>query len=152
VDDVTPEWLETFSLDRYRAMAGLLSGDDFEFLSRQPGFDGRLYRKLRRERLSIFRGYLHCLIADFNKLHATARFLVAHSVEDRSDLATRLISIQWSFKLNVMKVYFQFLLCHLGSRTVDVHTLLGALEAISTQLAPLGVPQTADLKPLGQLV
>ena len=56
-EDITPEWLENFSVSTYSVMEGLLDDRDFDFLSRQSGFDLSLYRKLRRERLSIFRQY-----------------------------------------------------------------------------------------------
>src|SRR5947209_2169473 len=68
VEDVSPEWLQNFSAQSYYPMQSLLAEDDFRFLSRQPGFDLSLYRKLRRERLHIFKQYLGCVISDFNKL------------------------------------------------------------------------------------
>ena len=49
VHDITPEWLENLSIASYYPMEELLSDEDFAFLSRQPGFDLSLYRKLRRE-------------------------------------------------------------------------------------------------------
>jgi len=59
MEEITPEWLENFSTSVYHPMEGLLADEDFRFLSRQPGFDLSLYRKLRRERLRIFRQYLN---------------------------------------------------------------------------------------------
>ncbi len=143
LEDVTPEWLESFSVDRYRPMAGLLSNEDFAFLSRQPGFDPSLYKKLRRERLSIFDQYLQRLILDFNKLHATARFLVARSPSDQSELAARLIRLQWSFRAEVLKVQLRFLLCRIGVGTVHVQTVIVRLEQMSDQLGALSLPQAA---------
>lgn len=143
LDDVTPEWLESFSVDRYRPMAGLLSNEDFAFLSRQPGFDPSLYKKLRRERLSIFDQYLQRLILDFNKLHATARFLVARSQVDQSELAAKLIRLQWSFRTEVLKVQLHFLLCRIGVGTVDVQAVIVRLEQMSDQLSALSLPQAA---------
>jgi hypothetical protein len=89
--EVTPEWLENFTTAAYYPMEGLLADEDFRFLSRQPGFDFSLYRKLRADRLRIFRQYLNRLIADFNRLHAVARFLVIQGTEDRSETLKQLI-------------------------------------------------------------
>ena len=69
IGEVTPQWLEEYSPERYRSMANLLANDDFSFLLRQPGFELSLYRKLRRERLAIFRQYLDRLVLDFRRLH-----------------------------------------------------------------------------------
>lgn len=143
VEDVTPEWLESFSVDRYRPMASLLSNEDFAFLSRQPGFDPSLYKKLRRERLSIFDQYLRRLILDFNKLHATARFLVARSPVDQSDLAGKLIRLQWSFRVEILRVQLRFLLCRIGIGAVDVQTVIVRLEQMSEQFSALSLPQAA---------
>lgn len=143
LDDVTPEWLESFSVDRYRPMAGLLSNEDFAFLSRQPGFDPSLYKKLRRERLSIFNQYLRRLILDFNKLHVTARFLVARSSIDQSELAAKLIRLQWAFRVEVLKVQLRFLLCRIGVGAVQVQAVIVRLEQMSDQLSALSLPQAA---------
>jgi hypothetical protein len=143
LDDVTPEWLESFSVDRYRPMAGLLSNEDFAFLSRQPGFDPSLYKKLRRERLSIFNQYLQRLILDFNKLHVTARFLVARSSVDQSELAAKLIRLQWAFRVEVLRVQLRFLLCRIGVGAVEVQAVIVRLEQMSDQLSALSLPQAA---------
>ncbi len=143
LDEITPEWLESFSLDRYRSMSSLLSDDDFEFLSRQPGFDLSLYKKLRRERLAIFRQYLDRLITDFNRLHLTARSLVAQHPQDCSDVAAKLIRLQFEFSLAVFRTELSYKLCRLGVCTVDVAVLLGPLQGMSEQLTQLAVPDFA---------
>ncbi len=143
LDEITPEWLEGFSLDRYRSMSSLLSDDDFAFLSRQPGFDLSLYKKLRRERLAIFRQYLDRLIIDFNRLHVTARALVAQSQQDSSEIATKLISVQFEFYRAVFRTELSYHLCRLGLCTVDVQLLLAPLQALSEQLTELAVPDLA---------
>ena len=143
LDEITPEWLESFSLDRYRSMSSLLGDDDFAFLSRQPGFDLSLYKKLRRERLAIFRQYLDRLISDFNRLHVTARALVAQSSEDSSDAATKLIRLQFEFSKAVFRTELSYRLCRLGLSTVDVQLVLNPLQALSEQLTQLAVPDFA---------
>jgi hypothetical protein len=143
LDEITPEWLESFSLDRYRSMSTLLGDDDFAFLSRQPGFDLSLYKKLRRERLAIFRQYLDRLISDFNRLHVTARMLVAQSTEDSSAVATRLIRLQFEFSKAVFRTELSYRLCRLGLCTVNVKYVLDPLQALSEQLSQLAVPDFA---------
>ncbi len=134
IEDISPEWLENFSAQSYHSMEGLLAADDFQFLSRQPGFDLSLYRKLRRERLHIFRQYLGCVISDFNKLHTTARFLLAQSQEDRSDLVSRLIWLKAKFSLSVLAAECNYFLCYLGYRSLAARAVVGYLEQMSSQL------------------
>jgi hypothetical protein len=141
--EITPEWLESFSVDRYKSMASLLGDEDFAFLSRQPGFDLSLYKKLRRERLAIFRQYLDRLIVDFNRLHMTARLLVAQNPTDSSDVATRLIRLQFEFSKAVFRTELSYWFCRLGVSTVDVAVLLSRLQAMSDQLNQLAVPDFA---------
>jgi hypothetical protein len=143
IDDVTPEWVETFSVERYLPMAGLLSNEDFAFLAAQPGFDPSIYKKLRRERLAIFDQYLSRLILDFHKLHTTARFLVARSEQDRSDVALRLVRLRFNFALAVIRVQVQYQLCRLGVGTVDAQALILRLRQMSDQLVDVSLPQAA---------
>jgi hypothetical protein len=134
VDDITPEWLENFSLDRYRTMSGLLANDDFAFLSRQPGFDLSLYKKLRRERLQIFRQYFNRLIIDFNRLHMTARFLVAQNQQDSSGMAASLFQLQIRFYAAVLHTECAYALCRLGLCTLNVQRLVEPIQALSEQI------------------
>jgi hypothetical protein len=97
-EPITPnEWAATFSVATYEPMQALLCEDDFAFLSRQPGFDLLLYKKLRRERLRIFRQYMNRLIADYNRLHAAARLLLASAPYDQSQMLGRLVRLRLSF-------------------------------------------------------
>jgi hypothetical protein len=141
IEDVTPEWVESFSVERYRPMLGLLANEDFAFLSRQPGFDSSIYKKLRRERLCIFEQYLSRLILDFKKLHAAARYLVARSSEDRSEVALNLVRLQWVFSLNVVEVHVRLQLCRVGIGTAEAQIVVGRLQQMSDQLTMLTVPQ-----------
>jgi hypothetical protein len=143
IEDVTPEWVESFSVERYRPMLGLLANEDFAFLSRQPGFDPSIYRKLRRERLCIFEQYLMRLIVDFKKLHAAARYFVARSTEDRSETAMKLIRLQWVFSMNVLEVQLRLQLCRIGIGTVEAQIVVARLQQMSDQLTTLTVPQPA---------
>jgi len=132
--EISPEWLDNFSVASYYPMGALLSDEDFRFLSRQPGFDLSLYRKLRRDRLHIFKQYLNRAISDFNRLHTLIRLLVASSQEDCSDIAWRLVRLRISFLVAVMKAELSYRLCLVGFPFLAVRSLIGRMEDMSTEL------------------
>lgn len=142
-EDITPEWLENFSVSTYSVMEGLLDDRDFEFLSRQSGFDLSLYRKLRRERLSIFRQYLKRLVIDFNRLHFSAKVLLAHMPEDQSDAFQSLLMLKVRFSALVLKTEAHYLLCVVGLRALPIRALLQNLEEMNGHLLNLSVAQSA---------
>ena len=143
IEELSPEWLERFSPNSYYPMEGLLNAEDFAFLSRQPGFDLSLYRKLRQERLQIFRQYLDRMIVDFNRLHLTARLAVAHSTEDHSDLLVKLVRLKLRFSAAVLGAEFRYILCRLGVRTLSVRSLIVSLEELSAQVNSIAAAQPA---------
>ncbi len=143
IEEITPEWLESFSVSAYYPMEELLSDEDFTFLSRQPGFDESLYRKLRRERLCIFRQYLLRLILDFNRLHAIARMILARNNQDRSDVVTRLMRLKWQFSAAVLEAECSYFLCCVGFRFLAARRLIAVLENMSLELAALSEAQAA---------
>ncbi len=139
--DLTPEWFEYFQTASYQPMQALLAADDFEFLAAQPGFDKAIYRKLRQDRLRIFREYLNRLILDFNRLHLLARLVISQSQEDHSALFARLISLRVSFWVSIVRVEFSYVLCRLGLRYISPAGLLSQLEEMS-RLAAFPQAQT----------
>jgi len=143
IDEITPEWLEGFSTSYYESMGGLLAAEDFAFLSRQPGFDFSLYRKLRRERLHIFRQYLIRLIRDFNRLHFAARLLVAHRAQDRSEVLSKLLWLKVRFSASVLRAELSYMLCCLGLRSLAVRALILNLEEMHAQLQAISAPKAA---------
>jgi hypothetical protein len=143
IDEITPEWLESFSVERYRPMLGLLAEEDFTFLVRQPGFDPKIYKKLRRDRLDIFDQYFSRLILDFKKLHLTARYMVARAPEDHSDVVVQLVRLRYAFAIAAFQVHFRYLLCRAGLGTLESKVLLVKLQQMSDHLAALSVPQAA---------
>ena len=144
VEDITQEWLDNFSPSMYYPMEGLLADEDFRFLSCQPGFDLSLYRKLRRERLHIFRQYLCRLILDFNRLHTAARLLVAHGHEDRSDLVTQLMWLKLRFSVAVVRTRLSYLICCLGFRSLAVRAVILRLEDMDAQWGAILASQAAS--------
>jgi hypothetical protein len=141
--DIPRDWLETFSASSYHSMQQLLSEEDFAFLVAQPGFDFSLYRKLRRERLKIFRQYLNRLIADFNRLHMIARLLLSRSQDDQSDVLKNLIWLKVRFSLTILRVELNYVLCCFGSRTLGARAAIAQLEEMSARLTAIRVAAMA---------
>jgi hypothetical protein len=132
-DDLSSEWLESFSPSIYLPMERLLNSDDFAFLSGQPGFDLSLYRKFRKDRLRIFRQYLERMIVDFNRLHLAARLAVSQTPGDHSALLPQLILLKIRFSAAVLLAEFRYHLCLFGLKSLSVRTLILQFEELSAQ-------------------
>lgn len=78
---------EIFSPTRYRVMELLLNDADRDYLCSQPGWNDRKERRYRKARIKIFRGYVHQLSDDFNKICKAIKILIVASEVDRPDLA-----------------------------------------------------------------
>jgi hypothetical protein len=142
-NEIPREWLEEFNPSTYYPMQRLLSDEDFRFLARQPGFDLSLYRKLKRERLLIFRQYLRRLIVDFNRLYTATRTLISHQEEDHSDLAVKLVKLRVRFMFAVLSAECSYVLCCMGFKTIVATAMLARLEDMSTEFLRVARPQTA---------
>ena len=140
-DEITPEWLANFSAESYLVMEGLLGGEDFRFLSRQPGFDLSLQRKLRRERIDILQMYLNRMIGDFNRLHLVARLLVAQSKQDQSAVLLQLVWLRVRFSLSAVRMSYSLWLCRFGLSTLPVRSIVAQLGAMSEQMIALSPVQ-----------
>lgn len=143
LSEISAEWFENFDASCYKPMQGLLAAEDFQFLRRQPGFDPSMNRKLRRDRLRIFRQYLNRLVLDFNRLHAITRFIISQSSEDQSELFTQLLLIRIRFWIAILQVEFSYLICRFFSSTISVSGPIQQLEAMSRHFAAL--PQSKSL-------
>jgi len=142
-DEIPREWVEEFTPSSYYPMQRLLSDEDFRFLARQPGFDLSLYRKLKRERLLIFRQYLRRLIVDFNRLYTVTRTLISHQQEDHSELAMKLVKLRMKFMLSVLSAECSYVLCCMGFKTIVATAMLTRLEEMSAEFLRVARPQTA---------
>lgn len=112
-------------------MEQLLAKDDFLFLSHQPGFDSSMEKKLRRERMRIFREYLCRMVKDFNRVHALIRWQIAQSDDDRSALATELIKLKFRFCRALVLTECCFFLCRFTTVSLRVRSLVSCLEQTS---------------------
>jgi hypothetical protein len=96
-----------FSLDRYQPMGRLMAEDDLVFLKSQPGYRAEMGERWKRERRRIFRLYLAELKADFRRLHAQARELVAASGADSAGLVEVLMKQQLTFLMATTALEFR---------------------------------------------
>jgi hypothetical protein len=142
--DVTPEWLESFSPSSYKPMEVLLADDDFNFLLGQPGFEASIGKKLRQDRVRIFRQYLNRLIRDFNRLHVYARFVISQNREsDQSAAFSRLIKLRIRFSTTVLRLELSLALAYFGFQPRLASRVVAQLTEMSECLYSLGpIPST----------
>jgi hypothetical protein len=134
---VTAEWIDELSVDRYRPMLRILDECDMQFLKSQPGFNSRMVSRLRTQRSHIFRGYLKCLDADFQRTCSALKVLMMQSHHDRPDLASTLVMAQFNFACGVVVVHLRLALYRLGLATVDVRGLMQQFDGMRGELRTL---------------
>ena len=135
--DITPDWLESFSPAIYQPMEVLLADEDFNFLVRQPGFHASIGKKLRQDRVRIFRQYLNRLISDFNRLQLYGRFLVSQSNVDQSSFMWRLVWLRARFSVTVIRLEFSLTLAYFGFQPRLASRVVAHLGEMTTCLAAL---------------
>ena len=118
---------------RYRPMFRLLDESDCGFVA--SGFPGNAnLRRFRAERRSLFRVYLRNLGADHARIVGAIRDLLVASQLDRPALAKALYRCQLMFALAMVSVEFKLQLHALGIGSVDVRSLVAAVEGLQLQL------------------
>lgn len=122
-----------FSVERYRPMLRLLDESDFGLVA---GFRGhsRQLRRFQAERRSIFRCYLRELRGDHGRIMGAIRYLFVESQIDRPDLAVAMYRCQFMFALAMASIEFKLLLHAAGIGTVDVKSLVAAVDGLQCQL------------------
>jgi hypothetical protein len=130
----TAEWIGELSVERYRPMLRLLDDSDLAFLCRQPGFDRRMARRLRRQRCQIFRAYLDSLGDDFGKMCSALRVLMVNSAVDRPDLASALTRKHSEFRLCMLRARWRLLLYRWGNGCVDIGSLMNLFDNMCGEL------------------
>jgi hypothetical protein len=113
----------------------LLSEEDFNFLLRQPGFESSIAKKLRQDRVGIFRQYLRRLVTDFNRLHFYARYRISLSDVDQSALLTRLIRLRVRFSITVLRLELSLFLAYFGFQPRLVSQAIAELDEMNTCLS-----------------
>ena len=144
ISECDPDWLANFSTATYRPMQRLLSDADLKYLASQPGITAQTVKQLRRERRRIFRAYLRNLVRDFHRLHLAARMTLIYAQEDRPDLANALLKQRVLFTWAVLTVEVRLVLHSMGMGPVDVTNLIGALEGLRVNVAPLNPASEAS--------
>ncbi|HZT36810.1 MAG TPA: hypothetical protein VFA28_02845 [Bryobacteraceae bacterium] len=134
VGPIQPEFIDSFSISRYRPMERLLSEADYRFLASQPGYHPSVSRKLRVRRRKVFRAYLAAISRDFERLYATGKQVAVYSEHDRADFIALLVRQKVLFELALMLAYARLALSSAGIGTVNVRGLLEALDQISDQV------------------
>lgn len=133
--EITPDWLESFSPATYRPMEMLLADEDFNFLVSQPGFEASIGKKLRQDRVRIFRQYLHRLISDFNRLDVVTRHLISQNKQsDQSAALARLIRLRIRFSLTVLRLELSLALAYFGFKPKSVGEVIAQLTEMSDYL------------------
>jgi hypothetical protein len=131
------------SISRYQPMEHLLSGDDFAFLSSQPGYTEEIGASWKRERRRIFRLYLEELKCDFRRLHAEARRMAANADAESAELVGILMRQQVTFWRAMAGLELRLALRAAGIGKVDIRPLLEDMEAMRANLARFRAPQAA---------
>lgn len=139
---VTTEWLSELSADRYLPMTRLLESTDFQYLRAQRGYTPEMGKRLRRQRVQAFRGYLHMLESDFNRVAAALRLILAQSTYDRPELASVLLHRRLTFICRVIEVQARLALFTLGWNGVDGTELIRLFDGMRLELRTL-VPQSS---------
>ncbi len=134
---VTAEWIEELSTDRYRPMVRLLDSADIKFLRSQPGFTSKMEARVRAQRCRIFRGYLNCLDSDFKRVCLALKLVLAHSAQDRPDLAAALVQQQLTFASGLLGAHFRLFLYRWGMCSVDVSSLVKIFDKMRLELQTL---------------
>ena len=145
VPDFDPEWLENFSVSKYRPMERLLSEEDFEFLVSQEGYEPKIGKRLRSERRKIFRRYLRLIRRDFQRLEAAVRLFMVDSAEDQPELAKALLKQRLYFTCAIWSVEVRLTLHWLGIGTVDIRQLVGALDVMRVRLGAMALARQASV-------
>jgi hypothetical protein len=127
-----------FTLDRYQPMGRLMAEEDLVFLKSQPGYRAEMGARWKRERRRI---YLAELKADFRRLHAQARELVAGSGADAAPLVEVLVKQQLTFATAIAALEFRLALQWIGIGHVDIAPLIQMVEAMRVDLAQRTAPQ-----------
>jgi hypothetical protein len=128
-----------FSFARYEPMGRLMSDEDLLFLKAQPGFRPEMGKKFSRERRRIFRLYLEELAADFHRLHAQARSIVASLPADHAPLVGMLIRQQVRFWYEMTAIEMRLSLDLLGAGSIHARGLVEALVSMQAEIGRVAV-------------
>ena len=133
----TTDWIDEFSVERYRPMLRLLSDTDLRFLCSQSSVTPQVVAHFRRKRCRILRGYLRSLAADFTRVVGALKLVMTQASSDRPDLAALLIRSQATFAACMVLAHSQLLLYRFGIGIVSVDAALKVFEGMRLELRTL---------------
>jgi hypothetical protein len=139
-------WDSIFTPSRYKPIERLLDPADYRFVKSQAGDSRRIVRRLRGQRIEIFRGYVRCLARDFSRVSSALKFVMVHGSVDRSALAGLLLKQRMLFSVHLMSIEAMLVLHRFGWSvpSVDVQRLVEALDMLRTQLQVLAPQPSAS--------
>jgi|SRR5579863_9316030 len=137
------DWENIFAPSRYKPMDRLLDPADYRFLESQGVCDRGLTRRVRANRVRIFRGYARCLARDFTRVSSAIRMFMIQAPADRSALAGLILKQRLLFSTNMLSLQFRLTLHSFGwsAPTVDVRNLVEALDTMRIQLRSLALAE-----------
>lgn len=134
---VTAEWICELSADRYRPMLRLLDGDDLNFLRSQPGFTPAMARRVRAQRIQLFRSYLKSLENDFNQVCSLLKMILTQSDHDRPDLAGLILRNRITFVVGMLRIRATVALYSWGFCSVEVSQLVRLFDVLRVEVRAL---------------
>lgn len=123
-------WVEDFSVSKYRPMQRLLNREDYQFLAAQRGYDPSIAKTLRKDRRRVFRSYLSAMHRDFDRLYYTAKSVAVHAQVDQSQLLQALVTQRAVFIWAMFLVNFRLTLNAVGVDSINTQPLFEALESL----------------------
>jgi|SRR5579871_740917 len=123
-----------FSSERYEPLTRLLADRDTAFLRHQSSCP-EIAARWNRSRRRIIRMYLKDLAADFRRLHADARAVVAESPEQNAELVNILMRQQLVFWRQMFAVELWLTASWLGIGRLSADRLVEAMAAMQAELS-----------------
>jgi hypothetical protein len=122
------------AMERYQPMLRLLAGEDANFIRGNTGCP-KIAARWEKSRRRIGRLYLQELAADFHRLHAKARVLVAASPEQYAVLVPILFQQKFVFWRTLAIIELRLALGGWNVPQANIRELVGAVEAVQREFA-----------------
>jgi hypothetical protein len=127
------------SRTRNQVMARLSSEQDLAYFRSIPGLSptlaAKLEAQLKKDQRRIYRLYLQEIAVDFNRLHRSARALLAEAPAEHADLVGVLARQQFAFWRAMAVVELRLSLQWSGVPQIDLKSLQGSLDGLRLALA-----------------
>jgi hypothetical protein len=124
-------------------MARLSADEDLEFLKQFENCRPHIVERWERERRRIFRLYLREAAADFHRMHAEARQLLAGAPEQYSDLVGLLMRQQVTFWRTLSAIELRLMLNALGFGKLDGARISSLIESMRAEVNRSITPASA---------